>query len=330
MNKILLLILTIFSVLLLPLALAFTASDVVSYYTFDAVTTDEKGTYDLTNSGATSGVTGILNTSYSYIANDYMYDTTDGLISHTSGSVSVWVKFDAVDGNYAVFSYGAAASQFIITLRGASNTIQIYCLEGTQQWNAHTSGTFTASTDTWYHIVFTYNETGAVKTLYINGATKALSYLGGASNTAFWWNDINAGAAIVYGRRENNDFYLNGDIDEAGIWSKTLTQSEVTELYNSGAGLSYDLNPSTPSGSSLNDANKTGETLTVTGAGGIIDNDILHNGDTDGYLYEFRCSASDGTIIQPKSTTASWVINSSCGSLETVYINIYRLSSLIK
>jgi len=324
MNKILLLILTIFSVLLLPLALAFTASDVVSYYTFDAVTTDEKGTYDLTNSGATSGVTGILNTSYSYIANDYMYDTTDGLISHTSGSVSVWVKFDAVDGNYAVFSYGAAASQFIITLRGASNTIQIYCLEGTQQWNAHTSGTFTASTDTWYHIVFTYNETGAVKTLYINGATKALSYLGGASNTAFWWNDINAGAAIVYGRRENNDFYLNGDIDEAGIWSKTLTQSEVTELYNSGAGLSYDLNPSTPSGSSLNDANKTGETLTVTGAGGIIDNDILHNGDTDGYLYEFRCSASDGTIIQPKSTTASWVINSSCGSLETVYINIYR------
>ena len=35
------------------------------------------------------------------------------------------------------------------------------------------------------------------------------------------------------------DDYFDGIIDEVGIWSKVLTSDEVTELYNSGAGLAY-------------------------------------------------------------------------------------------
>ena len=31
----------------------------------------------------------------------------------------------------------------------------------------------------------------------------------------------------------------NGLIDEVGFWHKVLSQSEVTSLYNSGAGLAY-------------------------------------------------------------------------------------------
>jgi hypothetical protein len=30
-----------------------------------------------------------------------------------------------------------------------------------------------------------------------------------------------------------------GDIDEVGIWSRVLTSTEVTQLYNGGAGLQY-------------------------------------------------------------------------------------------
>ncbi|KKK89490.1 hypothetical protein LCGC14_2732570, partial [marine sediment metagenome] len=34
-------------------------------------------------------------------------------------------------------------------------------------------------------------------------------------------------------------FYYSGDIDEMGIWNRSLTQAEVTQLYNGGAGLNY-------------------------------------------------------------------------------------------
>jgi hypothetical protein len=37
--------------------------------------------------------------------------------------------------------------------------------------------------------------------------------------------------------------YFNGTIDEIGIWNRTLSQAEITQLYNEGAGLTYDKNP---------------------------------------------------------------------------------------
>ena len=36
---------------------------------------------------------------------------------------------------------------------------------------------------------------------------------------------------------------MNGIIDEVGFWNRELTSSEVTDLYNSGAGLAYPLVP---------------------------------------------------------------------------------------
>ena len=32
---------------------------------------------------------------------------------------------------------------------------------------------------------------------------------------------------------------LAGSIDEAGIWSRALSGTEITELYNAGAGITY-------------------------------------------------------------------------------------------
>jgi hypothetical protein len=34
-------------------------------------------------------------------------------------------------------------------------------------------------------------------------------------------------------------YYLNGKIDEVGIWNDALTATEVNSLYNGGLGLSY-------------------------------------------------------------------------------------------
>lgn len=49
-----------------------------------------------------------------------------------------------------------------------------------------------------------------------------------------------------FGKTGDNDSYLNGLLDESGIWSRALTSTEITQLYNSGAGLQYPFSTSTP------------------------------------------------------------------------------------
>ncbi len=41
--------------------------------------------------------------------------------------------------------------------------------------------------------------------------------------------------------KRDNIQYLNGALDEIGLWTRVLTSTEVTQLYNGGAGLAYPL-----------------------------------------------------------------------------------------
>lgn len=105
--------------------------------------------------------------------------------------------------------------------------------------------------------------------------------------------------------------YLNwtGGLAIGGGWDNT------SKYYRNVASVTVDLTlPSTPSGSSLNTADQVGETLTATGAGS--------SGATS-YKYEFRCDSTSGTILKSKSSTASWVINNTCGKSHTVYVLIW-------
>lgn len=88
--------------------------------------------------------------------------------------------------------------------------------------------------NTWNHVVFTYNGTSTPSGIkcYINGAAKTLSTLGDTltasikSDSQLWLGHSN-----VYP-------YLNGRLDEVVLYDRVLTQTEVSQRYNSGAGTS--------------------------------------------------------------------------------------------
>ncbi len=94
--------------------------------------------------------------------------------------------------------------------------------------------------DSWQHLVLTYNgstnASGVI--IYVNGTS-----VGGMNidadtldtNFTFWDTFIGGGGGV-------NTF--NGSIDEFGIWNVTLSASEVSDLYNNGAGLSFGTQPS--------------------------------------------------------------------------------------
>lgn len=77
----------------------------------------------------------------------------------------------------------------------------------------------------WNHLVLTYN--GTQLKLYHDGSlVQTISATGTISN-----NSLPFGMGYVpFG---SNNFYLNGDLDDVGLWDKALSANEVSTLYTS-------------------------------------------------------------------------------------------------
>lgn len=86
----------------------------------------------------------------------------------------------------------------------------------------------TEMTTGYHHVAFTWD--GADLKLYLDGSSTASTVSGTATTT---------GTANFYFGRRPGGAYLTGNIDEMGVWSRALTSTEITTLYNNGSGLQY-------------------------------------------------------------------------------------------
>jgi hypothetical protein len=84
-------------------------------------------------------------------------------------------------------------------------------------------------TQAWRHFVVTSD--GSTVSMYVdNVLSDADSILGTPNSSA---------SAFRIGSNDAGTHYIDGDVDEVGIWDRVLTDDEITELYNAGAGLAY-------------------------------------------------------------------------------------------
>jgi len=91
------------------------------------------------------------------------------------------------------------------------------------------------SKDTWYFISATYD--GTNMSLWFNGVLNSTRTISGL---------LEDGLGMAIGsssdtKHYNSVYMFNGSIDEVGIWNRTLSASEINELYNSGDGLNYSI-----------------------------------------------------------------------------------------
>ena len=147
-------------------------------------------------------------------------------------SFSCWIKADSNTSNdYFLNKWTSGTGRLASFLKASDDKVWV---------EAKTSGGLnnivsntTISTGTFYHIVFTWDSTsGGI--IYLNGtAVTTINTFSGAL--------VSDSADFMIGALRSSDFLLawDGDIDEVGVWDRPLTQSEVTELYNSGDGLAY-------------------------------------------------------------------------------------------
>lgn len=152
----------------------------------------------------------------------------------STGTVACWAKVNTGQMSNAP---ALICKMNIATLRdgycmfiGGDTFVRILLADGTNFQEKILSTVL--SENTWYHFAFTWDGSNVIG--YINGAM--VDTATAQTRTPTGSNSIN----FILGRGWNGTDYTNlgldGNLDEAAVWSRALTVSEITTLYNLGAG----------------------------------------------------------------------------------------------
>lgn len=196
------------------------------------------GTLDMTNSGAATFAAGKVNNAVNLVRASSQYLSVANNLGATNGAYSIagWFRPASQPGlgeYYSMFGVFEAANDTGLSIAYRNNAT-IFSVQGVRtRHSVIDQGPDTIQTldsNTWYHLAITYDATN-VRT-YLDGAL-----LGGP--TAASGNGLGGSANIAYignGFAEVSTFYHNGLVDEVGFWSKALSETEISDLYNDGAG----------------------------------------------------------------------------------------------
>jgi hypothetical protein len=196
---------------------------------------DSLGPYTGTPYGGLTYVTGKSGNAFQFNGlNSYIQVPYNIFASTVNFSISFWVNFSSLTGNQFLFSNikvsGGIYKGFGIVKNTANKiNLQIY---GASSTDIYSITTLNAST--WYNIVITRNNLGS--NIYINGA---LDNSDSSSVNPTYYTPQYSQIGAYDNTSSSLSYVTNGAIDELDIWGKQLTSTEVTELYNSGAGKFY-------------------------------------------------------------------------------------------
>jgi len=160
--------------------------------------------------------------------NDYVSETSALSDSFLQGnySISFWIKFDVIstsassNTDRALLHHGSSSSNAGLHLVNR-NTKFHFGLYGNDL-----ATTSNISTNTWYNVVFTLNNTSYNKQIYINGLLDA-SHTGNGAYTGSGSNSRIGGIALTFGN------YHDGNISSVMAYNRVITSSEVKQNYDS-------------------------------------------------------------------------------------------------
>lgn len=234
-------------------------SELIAYFELEDNTTTKnvKDVFYIFN--GTSGINTNLLTSTGKVNNGfYMNGTTFFSVPNTfldlgDFAISMWINSKESGTQQAILHNDWwSASNGVYFIWESTNKLS-YGIRNNVK--ASVNETFVLQNNTWYHLVLTANTTDMI--FYLNGIK-----LNNKNN-----NEIEGfitNAVFNFSSTVNTPDYFNGTIDEVGMWNRTLTQAEVTALYNNGNGLKYNIStiPEVTINSPINYYNTTNPTLT--------------------------------------------------------------------
>ena len=225
----------------------FPTDGLVHYYKLDATSgdvVDELDSENLTNNGATRGVTGKIENAFSFDgSNDYVNNSQEIDLGNNY-SIFAWVKIDTIAGNskYIVGNGNKAGTNYMSISYWIENDGNIWWqgdLSSQQDMYLYWDADIVAN-DSWYHVGIVKRDKKRVEA-YVNGQNLTNVLFERTDN---WGGDtdydndgdFSIGAYTSNGAKTGN---FDGSIDEVGVWNRSFNLTEISNLYNDGDGLSY-------------------------------------------------------------------------------------------
>lgn len=228
-------------------------TNLVSYWELEEASgtrVDSHGSNDLTDNNTVGQGTGKQGNCADFEKNQSEFlEITDasqsGLDITGDLSIAAWIQLESLSNS--------TLNAIVTKDDGASQRSYIFCVWDSEDpagtfnlmlWAHSTSSStifnknWSPSTGTWYHVACVYDASAGSCEFFVDGSSIG-SEGSGVNSLKNSTGDFHIGAG-------NTQYHWDGLIDEVGIWDKTLTSSEITDLYNSGSGLPYDAGSSGP------------------------------------------------------------------------------------
>ncbi len=203
-------------------------ADYVSYWNMNegsgSTITDSSSNHNDGTGYYTAWDTGVLSNALRFDgSSSYASFGNTGSLNLQTVSVSVWVKFNAFSSYARIIERGGYSTGTGYGLICNDGYVIFEHNSGSGDYEAVTSNLL--STDTWYHIVGVFDDSGDTAKIYINNVLNA-------SET---WSYQTISASVypfVMGKRATgSDSYLNGVLDEFYVYDYALDTDDVEDLY---------------------------------------------------------------------------------------------------
>jgi len=219
-------------------------TSLVAAYNGESNANDSFGTNNGTAQGGLTYTTGKIGDAFNFNGtNAYVsLPNTSGEFNFTGDfSVSMWVNFSNVASSVdSLFSnlIGGSTYGYGYTILRQSNNWYFQINAGNGTTVSRMGMTF--NNNTWYHFTLTKKSSNEVK-MYVNGIQGSVSTqsAGTVPSPMTLLNPTYQSNQSCNIAAHNSSVFMNGKIDALNVWTKELTSTEVTELYNSGNGAQY-------------------------------------------------------------------------------------------
>lgn len=207
----------------------------VGWWTMDG--TDMAGTnvYDKSGNGYTGISTGDVTKTTGklgqalkfYGSGDYVVVTDNDALTPAKLTISAWIKPSSLVADKVYFGKGGEFWIYYqaagVNCDGAPVFNFIYQSSGTT-WKC-ANGTTTPATNRWYHVVGIFD--GSTIKIYVNGIQEGSATSVLATNNSSWNLTIGGWINVGYDQA--------GTVDDARIYNRALSASEIKQLYQTGA-----------------------------------------------------------------------------------------------
>jgi len=180
--------------------------------------------------------------------NDYaQFSSTYQSVLRSSFSFSLWARLPDGDASFIRllmnYPHGDSSSPDYLQFYTQSGLLKAYYRAGGVALSVNqTTGALGNGDSGWLHLVLVGIRTSSTNhtlKIYKNGSEVASSQVSGGGTIDF--DDFTTTEKIAIGRQSSSSgsqIYHDYKIDDVSIWSKALSSTEVSNLYNSGSGSS--------------------------------------------------------------------------------------------